>query len=222
MSCYSIKSALCEYVDQRLSEEMQVVVSAHLKECRHCALRHEEMLRLRESLRAMPEVQAPKRLRVDLQLIASRERLRMLAKRSFSSRIEYLTWRVRLVFENLMRPLALPFAGGLASAVFLFSALMPSLGFQRNLANDVSTPLYQEAGIYAVPAIPRVQPVDDILVEVEIDGQGRVVDYNISHGEINGEIANLILFTTYTPAKMFGQPTVGRILLRRSRIVVKG
>lgn len=222
MSCHSIKSALCEYVDQRLSEEMRAVVAAHLGECRHCAFRHEEMIRLRQSLRAIPVVQAPKRLRIDLQLIASRERLRMLAKRSFSSRVEYVTWRMRLVFENMMRPLALPFAGGLASAVFLFSALMPTLGFQRNLANDVSTPLYQEAGIYAVPAIPRVQPVDDILVEVEIDSLGRVVDYNVSSGEINGEIGNLILFTTYTPAKMFGRPTGGRILLRRSRIVVKG
>ncbi|MFN0171918.1 MAG: anti-sigma factor family protein [Bryobacteraceae bacterium] len=222
MSCHSIKSALCEYVDQRLTEEMRAEVAAHLGECRHCAFRHDEMVRLCESLRAVPAVQPPKRLRVDLQLIASRERLRMLAKRSFSSRVEYMTWRLRLVFENMMRPLALPFAGGLVSAVFLFSALMPSLGFQRNVANDVSTPLYQEAGIYAVPAIPRVQPVDDILVEVEIDSQGRVVDYNVSDGEINGEIGNLILFTTFTPAKMFGQPTGGRILLRRSRIVVKG
>jgi hypothetical protein len=38
------------------------------------------------------------------------------------------------------------------------------------------------------------------------------------------EIGNMILFTSFTPATAFGQPTPGKLLLsfRRSKVVVKG
>jgi hypothetical protein len=40
---------------------------------------------------------------------------------------------------------------------------------------------------------------------------------------MTSELGNMILFTTYQPAKLFGLPaTGGKIVLRRSRIVVKG
>ncbi|MGH9722261.1 MAG: hypothetical protein ACRD8O_18790, partial [Bryobacteraceae bacterium] len=62
----------------------------------------------------------------------------------------------------------------------------------------------------------------DTLVEVEIDSQGRPVNYSVPEGEMTTEIGNMILFTTYVPARMFGTPAPGKVLMRRSRIVVKG
>ena len=145
--------------------------------------------------------------------------------RNFPSRLEYFGWRFRLLMDNMMRPLAVPTAGGLLSAVLLFATLMPSLGFERNLDNDVPIFNYQEATIYSVPDfVPRARNSDDSLVdiEVEVDSQGRLFNYSVENGQMTGELGNMILFTTYSPAKMFGTPTVGRIILRRSRIVVKG
>ena len=138
--------------------------------------------------------------------------------------LEYWASRFRLVVDNLMRPLAVPFTGGLASAIFLFGLLVPNLGFLRSDLNDVPTPLSTEAGVESVADIgPKSRGGgDDTLVEVKIDGQGRMVDYYVPHGQMTSELGNMILFTTYTPARMFGQPAPGKIVIRRSRIVVKG
>jgi len=70
---------------------------------------------------------------------------------------------------------------------------------------------------------PRVKIDDNTLIEIELDANGRVIDYSIPEGKMTSDVGNMILFTTYTPARFFGQPaTGGKIVLRRSRIVVKG
>ena len=64
--------------------------------------------------------------------------------------------------------------------------------------------------------------VADVESFVLIDGQGRMVDYSVLQGQMNSDVGNFLLFTTYTPATLFLQPASGRIVIRRSRIVVKG
>jgi hypothetical protein len=49
-----------------------------------------------------------------------------------------------------------------------------------------------------------------------------MVDFNVLQGKMTGEIGNLLLFSTFTPATMFMQPTAGKVVIRRSQIVVKG
>ena len=120
-----------------------------------------------------------------------------------------------------MRPLALPLAGGLASALFSFTMLMPNLGFLRTAVNDKPTALFTEASVENVADFGS-RNSDDTLIEVEIDGQGRMVDYSVLQGQMTSDVGNFLLFTTYTPATMFLQPTSSRIVIRRSRIVVKG
>ena len=60
------------------------------------------------------------------------------------------------------------------------------------------------------------------MVEVQVDEQGRMVDYNVLEGQMTGDFGNLLLFATFTPATVFLQPTSGKVVIRRSRIVVKG
>jgi hypothetical protein len=225
MKCQAIQETLSGFIDHQLPEEEKQAVETHLAECRHCELRYKQSLHLRDALHALPLAKPSKRLQVQLKIMASRERIRAARVHDLHSRIEYFSWRFKLLIDNLMRPLAVPTAGGLLSAVLLFAALMPSLGFERNLDNDVPIFNYQEATIYSVPDfVPRNRNVDDSLVdiEVEVDSQGRLLNYSVATGQMTGELGNMILFTTYSPAKMFGQPTNGRIILRRSRIVVKG
>ena len=186
-------------------------------------LRTEE---IRNQLRALPILRPPRQLTVELQVVASREQARRLREVTLSW-LDRALDRLRPVVDNLMRPLAIPFAGGLASAVFLFGSLVPNLGTSRqqieNIENDVATPIYQEAGVQTVSDFGgRGKCADDTLVELSIDSQGRVVDYTVPQGRMTSEMGNLILFTTYIPAKMFGQPTQGKVMFRRSRIVVKG
>ena len=179
---------------------------------------------LSRALRALPVRLPPPGLTTSLRVIASRE----LERRAAGSGLR--RWRDRwdLFSANLMRPLALPFAGGLVSALVLFSIFVPTYPVRADSRFDVPTMLTTEC------AVNRMAPIrvsdEDVIVDVIVDGQGRMVDYTILSG---GALTNVrtrrrleaaLLFTEFRPATSFGQPTAGRmrISLRNSRIDVKG
>jgi hypothetical protein len=158
--------------------------------------------------------------------MASREVQRMVHGRALT-RMD----RVRLQFENLMRPLALPFAGGLFSAVLLFSMwVVPSFPVHASTAFDV--PVGPTSGA----AVKRMGPIatssnEDVVVDVTIDGDGRMVDYAIVSGGVPSDLAlrrsieGFLLLTSFTPAMgSFGQPVSARLrlTLRSSHIDVIG
>lgn len=211
------------YVDNRLAEPERRNVALHLASCGECATRHERMEELRRNLRSLPVVRAPRRLATDLQVLASRELVRSRSRSSLSAWMQFWAERARLLIDNLMRPLALPaVGGGLTSALFIFGMLM-NLGYLRSAANDTPSTLYTEASVVKMAAFTsNTNSSDDTVIEVQIDGRGHMVDYNVLQGQMTGEMGNLLLFATFTPATMFLQPTSGRVVIRRSHIVVKG
>jgi len=215
---------MSRYLDNRLPEPERSNVILHLSACRECGARHEQMVELRENLRSLPIALAPARLATDLQVLASRELVRRRRRSSLSALMQSWGDHARLLIDNLMRPLALPFVGGgLTSALFIFGMLMPNLGFLHNAVNDTPSGIYTEASVIKVAAFASPgKSSDDTVVEVAIDGQGHMVDYNVLQGKMTGEIGNLLLFSTFTPATMFLQPTAGKVVIRRSQIVVKG
>jgi predicted RNA-binding protein (virulence factor B family) len=113
------------------------------------------------------------------------------------------------------------------SALVMFAMLVPSLAFPHNFRNDV--PLWR---LYTDPALQEMNPVDagdEIVVEVTIDERGRVQGYVVTQGRMTPEIENnlennLVLFSRFAPATVFGRPTWGRVLVsfRRSQISVRG
>lgn len=210
MSCTSVSESLSAHLDGILSEEERQAVLIHVSRCRDCEARLEQLAHVRAALRALPVKAAPVGLVTMLRVAASRERERVLARRA---RFEGLMTGVRLWMDNLMRPMALPVAGGLISAVLLFSMLIPGFAFQPiSAANDVPVALITE------PTIKASMPFgfdSDAEVEAIIDDQGRMVDYTITRGpktpELRRAIENNLLFTEFTPATMFGLPTFGKI-----------
>jgi hypothetical protein len=226
MSCQTVRKTISALVDGRLPTDERDSVSQHLAGCRECAAHSDELWHLRKFLRQLPAAEAPERLTTQLQVIASRERAYRLATINFSAAVRYWTGKARLIFDNMMKPLALPFAGGLASALCLFSMLVPTLGFRHNFANDVPTVLYTEACVEEMA--PFTFARDEGAIELTIDEKGRIVDYAVPAGiprrEVMSNIGNMMLFTSFTPATWFGHPTAGklRVSFRRSHIVVKG
>lgn len=228
MSCQTVQKFISECLDQRLGPEKHERVMRHLACCRECATRAEQVRHLRDMLRNLPVATPPANLAARLRVLASHERERRLARVDFSTRLEHWAARLRLQIDNLMRPVALPFAGGLASALFLFSMLVPTLFFQFNFHNDVPiSAFYTEAAV--VEAAPFNFTYDDAVVELTIDEKGKVTDFSFPSGRLdrsaeNNLIANLVLFSSYKAATLFGQPTSSKIVVsvRRSHIVVRG
>jgi len=104
-----------------------------------------------------------------------RERQRLLSQQ--------ITWRDRLdlCFKNLMRPMALPLAGGVFSTVALFSTcLVPMYPLRGDASTDIPTVLTTAAAVKQTA--PLAGSCGEVVVDVIIDEAGRMVDYKIVSG----------------------------------------
>jgi hypothetical protein len=210
-------------LDRKIAAEERESVLAHIGSCRDCSTHYEAMQALRAELRKMEQRTIPAYLAERLRVLASHERVRRLSRVTLSARARHWAARMQLTFDNLMRPMALPFAGGVLSALVMFAMLVPSLAFPHNFRNDV--PLWM---IYTNPALEEMSPVDpseETVVELTIDERGSVQAYTVKQGELTPEMENkLIMFSRFAPATLFGQRTWGKALVsfRRSQISVIG
>jgi hypothetical protein len=189
---------------------------------------------LDRALRGLPCPLAPAGMTTSLRVLASRERERAVHnitwKASLNHFLQNLMDRTRLAVENVMRPLALPVAGGIFSAVTLFSVwVVPAYPAFAHTGYDVPTQLSTEARVKGFSSIGT--PGQDILMDIALDQSGSVVDYKVlSEGyqpdaDSRRKLEHLLVFqTTFVPATSFGRPTAGkiRLWLSSSRIDVKG
>lgn len=229
MTCRSVQNSLSAHIDGRLPEQYRHRVRAHLARCGECALAYDQLLAVRRALRELPVLSPPERLSVNLSLLASRERLRRLRWRSLGGVLAESAARARLWSDNLMRPVALPLAGGLLSALLLFSVLVPSIAFSRHpILRDVPISIFTEATLKSAPGFGFDD--DDFVLEVLVDEKGCMVDYSVAEGQrldlnpqLRRAIENNLLFSEFRPATNFGQPTSSRMYVsfKRSHFNVK-
>ena len=230
--CHGFDRKISAFLDGRLTEPEHKEVLLHLSLCDRCASGKRQSENIRASLSNLPEVAAPEGLKTALRVIASKEKVRREARASLSAFLHHCHGNARLWVNNLMRPLAIPAVGGLASAVVLFSMLVPT--FNKPVAGgitDVPTPFYTAAAVKSSMA-PFGFLQDELFIELTIDGNGRMVEYSIPDGqpivenpELIRAVENNLLFTEFTPATAFGRPMYGgkiRVYMRISSIEVKG
>ena len=229
MKCSIAKRIIPAYLDNAVSERERLELGSHLRMCRACADTCERFTRVRAAVRSLPARNVPVDLTLRLRVLASRERnLRIGLGR---------TWWERFAFRvnNLMRPLAVPLAGGIAAAVLLFAALVPTFARPRIVqAGDVPCVLFTQ------PTLESITPLSfapgDAVVDLRIDQQGRIVNFSIvesaGHEEaVHRSLENSLLFTRFAPARLApnscpdcGVPMSGtvRMVFRSSHIEVKG
>jgi hypothetical protein len=209
MTCSKVRTSLSAMNDCRLRESERASTVEHLAECSDCR-RHERELRtvslaLKEAIRQRPPLDLTYRLRV----LASHERARMLRGSDWWSTI-----RFRL--NQILRPLAVPAAGGILSSLLFFAILTPSFAVHAaNTRNDTPVWLYTQSSI--VNPSPFGFSGRDIMVEVTVDENGRATDYSVQGGKLSRDemldVANFILFTSFRAATAFGQPVSSKLLL---------
>ena len=184
---------------------------------------------MRVALRSLPRMVPPSELTLRLRIMASKEHL---ADRQTSSRLQLWCNKLSLALDNLMKPIALPAAGGLCAALLLFMSLVPAFKTHRISLEDV--PLWDLVPS-TEPTLRSVAPIGfsygDAQVDLRIDEHGRLINYSIVSGQpgretdvLNRSIKNNLLFTTFKPATSNGVPISSTIRLsfQSSRIDVKG
>jgi len=227
MSCRAIQHHLSSFLEGDLSETQSSEVNQHMATCGTCAAKMTEArhsrTRFLSALHALPALPAPRELATRLQVLASHEIERVQGRREFSSATRRWWMRAQISMRDLMRPLALPAAGGVLSSVACFSMLASSLTFPQQFANDI--PLGFTTQVQVDQLSPFGYTGHDVVMELTIDKNGKVADY-AARGSVTRDdmkqLGNLILFTSFAPATAFGQPTSGKILLRSHRINVRG
>jgi len=227
MNCAIVQNSLSAHLDGCLPKEERERVSLHVARCSGCRSRLEELARVRAAVRSLPAEPVPAKVTTALRVIASRERARVAAQQG---RFDLLPGRLRLWADNLMRPLALPFAGGFVSAVALFAILIPSFAFHPITGNDVPFGLSTEPAFKNQMSFGFDSDTADFVVEVVVDGEGRMADFAVVQGPSLAQnpglkrlIERKLLFTQFTPATMFGRPTSGKMYIsfQRQQVNVK-
>ena len=184
----------------------------------------EQLLRM---LRNVPRRVPPANLTTSLRVVASRERQRLVEKRTAGQIFASWLERTRFTLQDMLRPLMLPATGGVFSAVVLFSMWVVPTYPMRGV--DIPASLASPGDVVdVVKGSEDVGLRDSVLLDVDVDDQGHFVDYQVVSGasavsdpRTRRRVENLLYFTKFAPATAFGMPMAGRariLLLPRSWI----
>ncbi len=216
MDCNRAKSMFSSYLDGAVSGQEMHAVSAHVNTCADCRQNYRSLQRTQALLSSLGTRKAPRDLELRLRVAIQRERART-PKRMLQA--------LALQLEHGINTFMLPATAGLLSAVIMFGVLIGFFALP-SVSDDVPTSLYTppklSSGPYEIPGLES-----PVLIEANVDASGRLEDYRILSGphdadSLRVKIDNALIFTTFEPARAFGQPSSGRVVLAFSSVNVKG
>jgi hypothetical protein len=213
-SCLEIRNHFSDYVDGLCSQETLRSLRYHLRYCGACRRELDCARALRLELRSLPRRPVPAAPDLRLKVRVSQELNRNILGRMV----------VRL--DNMFRDLLLPASGGLAVAIFCFFLF---LGFQAAPVNsrpDVPLSFVTPAQVLTLGPVDFNTGYKSVVIVTNIDSAGQVTGYHVLSGQNSPELMHkldrLIYFSQFSPARTFGRPTTGRVILALKQIVVRG
>jgi hypothetical protein len=223
-SCAKIRSSFSAYLDSAVSGKQMQTIAQHLDHCEACADEFAGLRAMQQSLARLGSVKAPADLGMKLRLAISHEQAARKA-----------SWldSVAVKWDNAVRPMLVQVSAGFAGSVALIGGIMLLLGMvaepQAVMANDeplgaMTVPHY----LYSATSPNAIVTDHDtaIVVEAYVNDQGRVYDYNIVSGPedkaVQNQIVDQLLLSVFEPARVFGLPVRGRVVLTFSGISVRG
>ena len=222
--CSHTQDNLTAYLDGTLNGVEMQAISNHLDACPACTEDFTTARNLQQLLASVGPVAAPANLGLKLRLAISHE-----SARRNGHWMDAITAR----WDNVFRPLLVQYSAGLAGAVLLIGSITLIVGVvavpQAVLANDtplgaMTTPRYLYS---AAPAQPVITPEDTtIVIQADLNEQGEVYNYTILSGpqdqQVEAQVRNQLMLQRYEPARAFGEPIRGRVLITFAGASVRG
>ncbi len=222
--CESVRASFSDYLDGAVSGREMYDINSHLEACLGCK---EEFASWREMQAALGALRAPKvprdmglRLRVAISQVKARRDSRWIDK-----------FNVR--WDNAFRPLLIQASAGFAGTIVLIGTIMLLFGMvaapEAVMAHDV--PLGAMTAPHYLYSAANERPIltdhdTTIVVEAMINGAGQVYDYRIvsapENPEVQKQIAEQLMLSVYEPARVFGSPVRGRVIVTFAGISVRG
>jgi hypothetical protein len=240
MKCTTVRAKLAGYMDDAVIGPARVheraLVRQHLEICDPCRNELQQYRKLSVLLSQMPKAVPPADLAVRIKVAAAQS----LPQRDVASRWLAFRDRVEILFDNVFRPLTVPATGGFFSAIVVFAIVLQMIGPTTSVqavGTDVPTNLLRPAEVISLSEYPETWASGQhdlelslphgLLVDVTVDAQGTMLDYQIISGpsslELRHQLDQLLFFSRFRPMMSFGRPTTGgHVILSFSAVHVRG
>jgi len=230
LGCSGARARFAEYLDNRLTGREMQRITTHLEKCIRCAADFDAERRTVQALGMLGSVSGELKEPDDLVL-----RIRVAISQERAQRRQGNLERWGLAWRNTVGPFLLQLSAGFASAVLLLGTVGVLVGMfarpERASAQD--EPLGMATAprlLYHVDASADVDKIGTVngpvVVEAYVNGSGRVYDYRIVRGptdpQTRAQVESLLLFSVFEPARFYGQPVRGLLLMSISGVSVRG
>jgi hypothetical protein len=240
MKCTTVQKNLAGYLDDAITGAAHVSERAeireHLERCGACREELQKFRKLSVLLSRVPKSDAPADLAIRIKVAAAQAQ----QSQDWPSRLQRMKDRAEILLDNVFRPLTLPATGGLFSAILVFALvfqmIVPGITV-RAVQNDVELNLMKPAELVSLSDYPQSWAPENnelelslphgLLVDVTVDAQGHMTDYQILSGpnslELRRQLDQMLLFSRFSPMLSFGRPTAGgHVVLSFSAVRVRG
>ena len=240
MKCAKVSARLAGYLDDAVANAPSPTerreIGRHLENCEHCREELQRYRKLAVLLSRMPRAVPPADLALRIKIAAAKEQ----ENRDWDHRWQRVKDRAEILLDNVFRPITVPATGGLFSAfvifVFVLHMILPGITVQAD-PNDIPLGLLRPAELISLPDFPEttlaeIQHPDvdlqhDLLVDVTVDAQGQMMNYDIINGPdtpaLRHQLDQMLIFSRFRPMLSFGRPTAGgHVVLSFSSVHVRG
>jgi anti-sigma factor RsiW len=244
--CKTIRERFSAYLDGALTGVAMQQTAAHLESCAECEREFSGWRAMQAALAKLGPAKAPADLALRLRVTLSQEQTR--TTRQSLARWQ-VRWHNTMA-PFLLRASA-GFASAVlllgTAAVLIGAFASPEPVEARDASADAatsprflysllasSTPETDEAQAVkphqsnsrGVARTATVQDANAVVVEAYVNSAGRVYDYRIISGPNDAasraQVENLLLFSVFEPARVFGEPVRGVAVLSFSGVSVQG
>jgi anti-sigma factor RsiW len=198
-------------------------IAAHLEACSGCSAEFAQWRNAQSLVSSIGPAKAPENLGLRLRVALSQQMANTTEEKLARGRVRWqntllpLMWRVTAGFASTVAMLA-----GVALLIGMF-APEPLLARDEPLGN-ASSPRFLYTALE--PAEGVADGNNPVVVQAFINGEGQVYDYKIVSGDADNktlsQLKDTLLFSVFAPARVFGQPVPGTVLLSFSGVSVPG
>ena len=250
-SCKSIRAQFSAYLDGAVSGRAMFQMEDHLNQCAVCSEDFAAWRRMQQALGDLGPVKAPQDLALKLRVALSQERNRtarnslerwqvkwqntvapflLRASAGFASAV-LLLGSAALLIGAFTSPEPVEARDDPSSAAtsprFLYSMIESNAPQSIGAETKAQRPGESDARSDVRPSVIATEnSANSVVVEAYVNDSGRVYDYKIISGPDDAvsraQIENLLLFSVFEPARVFGEPVRGVAVVSFSGISVQG
>jgi Putative zinc-finger len=222
--CADLREQFSAYLDGAVTGSAMQEIASHLEACSGCAAEFAEWRIAQSLISSIGPAKAPADLGLRLRVALSQESANTAQEKIARGRVRWqntfgpLVWQVTAGFASTVALL-----GGVAVLIGMFASPEPAMARDEPLGM-ASSPRY----LYRSPEIAEgvADGNNPVVVQAFVNEEGLVYDYKIISGNTDSktrsQVEDMLLFSVFAPAQVFGQPVRGTVVLSFSGVSVAG